>query len=94
MLFTQPGAEPGPLAVKVQSPNRWTAREVPCMCEIAQCSVSWISHEIYPISMLCYEIYKCLFYFCFPCETILILYEKMSIEIGLKCPHQQEQSRY
>ena len=29
MHFRDPGVEPGPLAVKVQSPNHWTARESP-----------------------------------------------------------------
>ena len=27
ILVPQPGIEPGPLAMKVQSPNHWTARE-------------------------------------------------------------------
>ena len=29
ILFTQPGIEPGPSAVKAQIPNYWTAREFP-----------------------------------------------------------------
>ena len=29
ILVPQPGIEPGPSAMKVQSPNRWTARELP-----------------------------------------------------------------
>ena len=28
-IVPQPGIEPGPLAVRVQSPNHWTAREFP-----------------------------------------------------------------
>lgn len=94
LLVPQPGAEPGSLAVKAQSPDHWTAREVPCTCDLTQGSVSWISQEIYPISTLCYEIYTRLFHFCFPCETTLISYETMSIEVGLKCSNQQEESRY
>ena len=35
MLVTQPGIEPGPLAVKVWSPNHWTAREfLQCLFKI------------------------------------------------------------
>ena len=30
ILVPGPGIEPGPSAVRVQSPNHWTAREVPC----------------------------------------------------------------
>ena len=30
ILLPRPGIEPGPSAVKAQSPNHWTAREVPC----------------------------------------------------------------
>ena len=33
----QPGAEPALLAVKVQSPNHWSAREFLRMDEISQC---------------------------------------------------------
>ena len=29
ILVPRPGFEPGPLAVKAQSPNHWTSREVP-----------------------------------------------------------------
>ena len=29
ILVTRPGIKPGPSAVKVRSPNHWTAREVP-----------------------------------------------------------------
>ena len=29
ILVPGPGIEPGPMAVKVPSPNRWTAREFP-----------------------------------------------------------------
>ena len=32
ILVPQPGMEPGPSAVKTQSPNHWTAREVPHPC--------------------------------------------------------------
>ena len=36
VLVPQPGIEPGPLSVKAQSPNHWTAREFPifklCTC--------------------------------------------------------------
>ena len=28
-LVSQPGIEPGPLAVEVESPNHWTTREFP-----------------------------------------------------------------
>ena len=31
ILVPQPGIEPGPSAVRVQSPNPWTAREFPCL---------------------------------------------------------------
>ena len=29
LLVPRPGIEPGPLAVRAQSPNHWTAREFP-----------------------------------------------------------------
>ena len=31
-LVPQPGIEPGPLAVQVQSPNHWTTREILTVC--------------------------------------------------------------
>ena len=34
ILVPQPGIEPRPLAVKVPSPNHWTAREVPVWCTL------------------------------------------------------------
>ena len=38
ILVPQPGIEPRPLAVKVKSPNHWTAREFPQLGNLIPCA--------------------------------------------------------
>ena len=49
ILVPCPGIEPGSLAVKVQSPNHWTTREVPPLeFQSHFLKVSWYNSLIFP----------------------------------------------
>ena len=50
MLAPQPGTEPGPSAVKVRSPNHWTAREFPLHPSSEESSVSAYSRSNVPVT--------------------------------------------
>ena len=58
ILVSQPGIEPGPLAVKAQSPNHWTAREFPKLSNYEHMDLLLYKKIFKPINILIFS--KCL----------------------------------
>ena len=56
LLGTHPGIEPGPSAVKVWSPNHWTAREFPQVCNFLKLPDGFVAASPMPVYKISFVI--------------------------------------
>ena len=83
ILVPQPGIEPGPLAVKAQNPNHWTAREFPKLSNYEHMDLLLYNKIFKPINILIFS--KC-FKFFFPENFCLLVISQIKFRLSKDYP--------